>query len=134
MENGTNVAASPERALFESIGQSAEDVDKFSGDGEDSQTLVEEIESMCINCEENVQLAYFWGTNDCREPQGYSLPKSLSSEKSSSCPSLALTAVLSSFTSSLIARLRKFGNPKRRGNPTTRREIPIHHFFPTRFE
>jgi hypothetical protein len=54
MENGTTVAASPERALFQSIGQSAEDVDKLSGEGEDSQTLVEEIESMCINCEENV--------------------------------------------------------------------------------
>lgn len=54
MEKGTTVATSPKRALFESIGQSAEDVDKLSGDGEDSQTLVEEIESMCINCEENV--------------------------------------------------------------------------------
>jgi hypothetical protein len=43
MENATTVAASPERPLFESIGQSAEDVDKLSGNGEDSQRLVEEI-------------------------------------------------------------------------------------------
>jgi hypothetical protein len=60
MENGTTVEASPERGLFEPIGQSAEDVDKLSCHGEDPQKLVEEIESMCINCEENVGLTDLW--------------------------------------------------------------------------
>jgi len=45
----------PVRPLFESIGQGAEDVDKLPTEGEESQKLVEEIESMCINCEENVR-------------------------------------------------------------------------------
>jgi hypothetical protein len=54
MQNGTGTEASQERPLFESIGKGAEDVDNLPTEGEDSQKLVEEIESMCINCEENV--------------------------------------------------------------------------------
>jgi hypothetical protein len=49
MENGE----SRNNPLFETIGAGAESVDALSDDGQ-SQQLVEEIESMCINCEENV--------------------------------------------------------------------------------
>ena len=41
-------------ALFETIGKGAEEVDRIADDSEETQKLVEEIESMCINCEENV--------------------------------------------------------------------------------
>ena len=56
MQNGetTETPASP--ALFETIGKGAEEVDKIADDSEETQKLVEEIESMCINCEENVLL------------------------------------------------------------------------------
>jgi hypothetical protein len=41
--------------LFDTIGHSAEQVDDLANDDEEGQKLVEEIESMCINCEENVR-------------------------------------------------------------------------------
>jgi hypothetical protein len=40
--------------LFDTIGHGAEQVDDIDDEDEQSQKLVEEIESMCINCEENV--------------------------------------------------------------------------------
>jgi hypothetical protein len=40
--------------LFDTIGHGAEQVDNIDDEDEQSQRLVEEIESMCINCEENV--------------------------------------------------------------------------------
>jgi len=54
MQNGETTATPTPRALFETIGQGAEDVSNIADDSEESQKLVEEIESMCINCEENV--------------------------------------------------------------------------------
>jgi hypothetical protein len=41
--------------LFDTIGHGAEQVDNLADDDEGGQKLVEEIESMCINCEENVR-------------------------------------------------------------------------------
>jgi len=54
MENGETTATPTPRPLFETIGQGAEEVNNIADDSEESQKLVEEIESMCINCEENV--------------------------------------------------------------------------------
>ena len=42
--------------LFPTIGKEVEDVDKIQNADEDAQKLVEEIESMCVNCGENVHL------------------------------------------------------------------------------
>jgi hypothetical protein len=57
MQNGETTGIS-RRPLFEAIGKGAEDVDNLAdGDGE-TQKPVEEIESMCINCEENVFHSY----------------------------------------------------------------------------
>ena len=41
--------------LFDTIGHGAEQVDSLTNGDDGSQKLVEEIESMCINCEENVR-------------------------------------------------------------------------------
>lgn len=41
-------------SLFQTIGKGAEGVDNLPDGDEESQKLVEEIESMCIHCEENV--------------------------------------------------------------------------------
>jgi hypothetical protein len=54
MENGETTATPTSPALFQTIGKGAEEVDNIADDSEESQKLVEEIESMCINCEENV--------------------------------------------------------------------------------
>jgi hypothetical protein len=51
MQNGENITA----PLFDTIGHGAEQVDSLDNDDEQGQKLVEEIESMCINCEENVR-------------------------------------------------------------------------------
>jgi len=53
MQNGDSIVEQP-RPLFETIGKGAQDVDNIPDDEEESQKLVEEIESMCINCEDNV--------------------------------------------------------------------------------
>ena len=50
MQNGETTST----PLFNTIGHSAEQVDNLANGDEESQKLVEEIESMCINCEENV--------------------------------------------------------------------------------
>jgi zinc finger protein len=50
MQNGENTGA----PLFGTIGAGAEEVDNLNNDGGQTQHLVDEIESMCINCEENV--------------------------------------------------------------------------------
>lgn len=42
--------------LFETLGKGVEEIDKLPDDDEETQKLVEEIESFCINCEENVQI------------------------------------------------------------------------------
>lgn len=59
MQNGET--KQPE--LFETIGHGAEQVDNIDDGDEQSQSLVEEIESMCINCEENVRLDFWVQTN-----------------------------------------------------------------------
>jgi len=41
--------------LFDTIGHGAEQIDSLTNGDDGSQKLVEEIESMCINCEENVR-------------------------------------------------------------------------------
>lgn len=51
MQNQNTSDHSP---LFQTIGKGAEDVDNIPDGHEESQKLVEEIESMCINCEGNV--------------------------------------------------------------------------------
>jgi hypothetical protein len=50
MQNGENTSA----PLFGTIGAGAEEVDNLDNDDGQTQHLVDEIESMCINCEENV--------------------------------------------------------------------------------
>ena len=50
MQNGENTSA----PLFDTIGHGAEQIDNLANGDEEGQKLVEEIESMCINCEENV--------------------------------------------------------------------------------
>jgi hypothetical protein len=49
-----NMTNTDETPLFSSIGDAAQEVDDIDDDQEESQKLVEEIESMCINCEQNV--------------------------------------------------------------------------------
>jgi len=67
MEKRSPTETAPAHPLFESIGQGAENVFKLPTEGEDSQKLVEEIESMCINCEENVRfLLHHLATNSSR--------------------------------------------------------------------
>jgi len=56
MQNGETRETPTSPTLFETIGKGAEEVDKIADDSEETQKLVEEIESMCINCEENVPL------------------------------------------------------------------------------
>jgi hypothetical protein len=51
MQNGETTAS---HSLFQTIGKGAEDVDNIPNSDEAPQKFVEEIESMCINCEENV--------------------------------------------------------------------------------
>ena len=53
MQNG-NAAETAPTPLFQTIGKGAEEVDNLVDGQEETQKLVEEIESMCINCEENV--------------------------------------------------------------------------------
>ena len=53
MENGDTMNKAP-TPLFQTIGKGAEEVDNLADGQEETQKLVEEIESMCINCEENV--------------------------------------------------------------------------------
>src|SRR5579859_6725304 len=50
MQNGETTSA----PLFDTIGHGAEQIDNLARGDEEGQKLVEEIESMCINCEENV--------------------------------------------------------------------------------
>jgi hypothetical protein len=45
--------------LFGTIGAGAEEIDNLDNDDGHTQKLVDEIESMCINCEENVWATRF---------------------------------------------------------------------------
>ena len=53
MQNG-DAAVSTNTPLFQTIGKGVEEIDNLADGQEETQRLVEEIESMCINCEENV--------------------------------------------------------------------------------
>lgn len=59
MQNGETNAP-----LFDTIGHGAEQVDNLANGDDGSQKLVEEIESMCINCEENVRSLKLEKTDD----------------------------------------------------------------------
>ena len=54
MQNGDIAETTTATPLFQTIGKGAEEVDKLADGEEETQKPVEEIESMCINCEENV--------------------------------------------------------------------------------
>ena len=54
MQDGEAKVTPTSPALFKTIGRGAEEVGNIADDSEETQKLVEEIESMCINCEENV--------------------------------------------------------------------------------
>ena len=58
MQNGDTLDTA-QTPLFQTIGKGAEEVDNLADDQEEIQKLVEEIESMCINCEENVTIIVY---------------------------------------------------------------------------
>jgi hypothetical protein len=45
--------------LFGTIGAGAEEINNLDNEDGQTQSLVDEIESMCINCEENVCCRFF---------------------------------------------------------------------------
>lgn len=53
MQNG-DVVETTKSPLFQTIGKGVEEIDNLADGQEETQRLVEEIESMCISCEENV--------------------------------------------------------------------------------
>ena len=54
MQNGDIAETSTAAPLFQTIGKGAEEVDNLADGEKETQKPVEEIESMCIHCEENV--------------------------------------------------------------------------------
>jgi hypothetical protein len=53
MQNG-DVVETTKSPLFQTIGKGVEEIDNLADGQEETQSLVEEIESMCVSCEENV--------------------------------------------------------------------------------
>lgn len=54
-QNGETTSA----PLFGTIGEGAEEINNLDDEDGQMQSLVDEIESMCINCEENVGCHFF---------------------------------------------------------------------------
>jgi hypothetical protein len=52
MSIGANQNKNQSAPAFQSVGQQVQDVDTEGGDA--TQKVVEEIESFCVNCEQNV--------------------------------------------------------------------------------
>lgn len=93
--------------FFDSIGSKAEQVNSSKAtdatkatpvEEEEEQKVVDEIESLCMNCHANVCIRLLLNVMDMflyycnRASLDSSSPESLSSAKSSSCPSTAHTA------------------------------------------
>jgi hypothetical protein len=123
MQNGETTATPTPRALFETIGQGAEEVNNIADDSEESQKLVEEIESMCINCEENVPYPS-WSPTNIQGTTRLLLTKIPFFREviimSFSCPYCGTLLPLRLLTT----RLLQHGNSKCRTNSTTR--IKVH--------
>lgn len=105
--------------FFDSIGSKAEQVDSSKVtdatkaapvEEEEEQKVVDEIESLCMNCHANVCIPLIFSVLDIylhhynRASLDSSSPESLSSAKSSSCPSTARTAVSKTPRSNLPAK------------------------------
>jgi hypothetical protein len=121
MQNGETTAS---HSLFQTIGKGAEDVDNIPNGDEAPQKLVEEIESMCINCEENV-LTSFLPSIDVA---GYN---KITTDKnpilSRSYNHVILLSSLRYISYEILIELRIFqcGNTECRPNPTTWIEIHL---------
>lgn len=57
--NGQSAETQNPSEFFEAIGSRVNNISSTAGDGENESRPVEEIESLCMNCHENVRIK-FW--------------------------------------------------------------------------
>lgn len=91
--------------LFEDMGRKVAEASAQEGD--DDTKVVDEIESLCMNCHEDVRFEFSFikdSANSHRAPPDSCLPRSHSSARLSSCLSHARIATLRTLKSSPLAR------------------------------